>query len=135
MANRLGLLMAVAMSVTMACGSSKIPTAPTPPPPPPADLVATGTLTISLCFPGSITGTSTCVYTGSALNNGAGCASNVRGSTLAFNSSNTQVGASQWTYANVVRPGERFVYGGFNLNVPSGSWTYNTQVSWSNVAC
>jgi len=116
-----------------ACGGDP-PVAPTPAPIPAANIVASGTMNISGCFQ---TGASrfSCEFNATATNQGTGCASNVRGSTVAFDSAHNQTGSSQWVYFLTVRPGERFVYSGFSLTVPSTDWTYNTQVSWDNVRC
>ena len=84
----------------------------------PANLVATGGLAIpSQCEAlralnwGMGIATTTCTsFSGTMQNTGTGCASNIRGTTIAYTSANVQVGAATWTYGGVVRPNDVFAY-------------------------
>lgn len=134
----------LAMSGAACGGGDKSPSAPTPTPTPiaPAMLVAPASAVVSVsgCNPtlAALMGLSvvSCPqFSGTIQNTGTGCAANVRGTTVALNSANQQVGSAGWTYALTVRPGEQFAYSGGPLTIPTGSWTYTTSPSWDNVRC
>ena len=115
----------------LGCGS---PTAPSPPPVPAADLVSHGNLTFTTCL------ADLCSYQGEAVNNGAGCAVNVRGVTRLMNG-DVQQAVDDWilTPAQRIRPqevflyGDRFVFRRDILYVQGG--TYLTSISWDNTPC
>lgn len=122
--------------------------APPPPPVLPANLVRTGGLSIpsqceALRAQSWLLGvtTATCTsFSGTMQNTGTGCASNIRGTTIAYTSADVQVGVASWTYGATVRPNEVFVYYGGALTVPSGNsttpaWRYSTTATWDNVSC
>jgi len=90
----------------------KSPTTPTPTPTPipSANLVApsSAVLSVSGCNPtlAGLMGLSTVScpqFSGTIQNTGAGCATNVRGTTVALTSANQQVGSAGWSYASIVR--------------------------------
>lgn len=75
-------------------------------------------------------------FSGTMRNIGSGCASAIRGTTVIWNSSATQTGSGSWTYAQMVRPGEQFIYSGSAITLPSnGLYTYHTTPFWDNVRC
>ena len=127
------LLIAGVSLMMGSCSDSSTPTAPSVP----AKMVGSGNLTTSLCSP--VGANFTCSYSGIVVNEGIGCAKNLRGSTISYSATGLQVGLSQWDYPSSIvvpiRPGERVVYTGFFLTVPSGNFTYNTQPNWTDAPC
>ena len=138
-------IVGVCLSVGACSGSSASPTASTPAAPPAANLVllANATLSVPGCAP-IVTinlslnqGTTTCLqFTGLMQNTGAGCATNVRGTTSTFTTAGQAIGSAGWSYATIVRPGEQFAYSGGVLNVATnGQWVFTTTAAWDTVAC
>jgi hypothetical protein len=75
-------------------------------------------------------------FSGVLRNDGAGCAANVRGTTIARLLDGTQIGSAGWSSAGTVRPGEQVNYTGGPLVVAqTGLWEYVTTASWDNVGC
>lgn len=116
------------------CGSS--PTAPTAA----ANLIipSGAVLSVQGCQTVSVTGLFTCTsFTGTLINNGAGCASSVSGSTTtSLISTGMQIGAAEWSYPNLVRPGEQFTYSGGSIAIANTNlWVYSTVPAWTNVPC
>lgn len=122
---------AVMVSVVIACGGDS----PSTPSPPAAALVTQGRLSVSGC---SRSGSGWyCYYQGEAVNNGAGCAIRVRGTTRSF-AAGQQLSVTEWSLdvRRMIRPNETFLYSGSNLIAPlEGDWTYRTEMSWDNVRC
>lgn len=125
-------LLVCCLGVCAACGGSS-PASPSAR----ANILPTGSLSTQLCTT-IASGAAICSYNGLAVNNGSGCAKNVRGSTISL-LNGVQYGTSQWSYPPsitvAVRPGERFGYQGFSLIIPPAAWTYDTRISWDDVSC
>jgi hypothetical protein len=137
-------LILVAALLASACGSSSpaAPTAAAPPPPPAptANIVATAQGNWTSCLPAIGGFAGACSFQGEATNSGAGCAIDVRGVTRFYNSASVQLGTTAaWTLtgSRIVRPGESFAYLTSSEDLPTVNAvsTYQTQPSWTNVAC
>lgn len=76
-------------------------------------------------------------FTGLLVNNGLGCASNVRGTTVIFTDAAgaSQISAAGWSYVGVVKPGEQIAYTGGALSIPTAAWFWRTTPAWDNVRC
>lgn len=126
------LLFLQMLAFSMSCGGSS-PTVPSPPPIPAANLVSQGDLRFPSC-------TSTgCTFEGEARNQAAGCATNVRGLTRLFDTTNQQLDSSEWTLARTrrIQPNEAFLYDGccFRRSDIDKPGYYRTEVFWDNTSC
>lgn len=129
MRRRLPALVAV---LTLGCGGgSNTPTAPQGPPS--ANLTLRGTLNFTSCVIGQ------CSFEGEGVNNGPGCATNVRGITRLMNTSNTEIARAAWNLASNrrVRPNEAFLYDGccFTTTAANTPGSYVTEFTWDSIAC
>jgi hypothetical protein len=74
-------------------------------------------------------------FTGTMVNTGSGCATNIRGTTTIFFNAGGQAGFGGWSYSNLVRPSERFAYAGGTITIPTNGFKYSTTATWDNVRC
>jgi hypothetical protein len=119
----------VVLLLASACGGS--PTKPAPQMPA-ANLVGRGNMTFTCTF-------GSCFFQGEGVNNGPGCAINVRGVSRLLNTAGTEVGRAEWTLAATrrIQAGESFLYDGCcytqaSVNIPG---SYRTEFSWDNTGC
>lgn len=128
-----GTLAMALMGVVVMTGSCGSPTAPLQP----ASLVPTGNLSVLGCQTTSPTGIFACgSFTGVLVNQGTGCAMNVRGTTRTVLLDGTHIGSAGWTSTGTVRPGETIVYGGGAIAIANtGLWQYVTDATWDDVRC
>lgn len=135
-------------AVAAACGGSDSPTTPTPAPIPQANVALAPGAQLSLAANcdalrqlGNSVGvrTSNCQFSFNAINNGGGCASNVRGTVTSYSDQalTQQVGTASFSYAQTLRVGETFVATGSGLSVLNSGTTYYRQptFAWDNVRC
>ncbi len=126
------LLLAGALS--LACGGSDTPTAPSPPvqPPPVADVHAIGQLSFVDCT------LTACRFQGTIINGGPNCARDVRGITRILDAKGVELESQQWTIPNTMRQAEQVLYAGCCFTVAalnaSGS-TYRTEVFSTPLRC
>lgn len=125
------LLAAIVVVVLAACGGSKSPTVPQLAN---ANIVTRGQMTFSTC-----SNFSGCWFQGEAVNNGPGCAANVRGVSRLLNEGGTEVGRAEWSLppSRRINAREAFLYEGccFSLNAVNAPGTYRTDVTWDDVRC
>lgn len=145
------LVIVLAITASACSGSNNTPTTPTvqtPAPPPPISLalllvppdaafdIPGCQAKIELAASVGLATQACTSFTGTLVNSGPGCATNVHGTTTVFASNNAQVGLGSFTYASTVKPGERIAYIGGAITIPtSAGWKYLSTPSWDNVRC
>ena len=80
-----------------------------------------------------------CSYEGEAVNNGAGCADNVRGITRLLASNGSELANDEWQLAPArrINAGEAFLYGDccFSLTDRNNMGSYRTEIFWDETTC
>lgn len=127
---RLSLPVALVVALS-ACGGS--PTTPTPPVLPRASIVTAGDMKAPATCPNDL-----CDYQGTARNDGPGCAAAIGGITTLRNETGASLASVQWSIAPTAKiaVGQTFTYTlSVNYAMALATKQYNTQFSWTDVAC
>ncbi len=134
--SRLRFLSAVPVVVALALAVAACDDDDDPPaqPPPPAVLSATGDLEF-FCDLVALE----CEYEGEAINDGPGCATNVRGVTRLLDPMGAELDSDEWALdpARTIVSAESFLYHDccFSIGDKENMGSYQTDIFWDDVRC
>jgi hypothetical protein len=102
-----------------------------------ASLQAIGTLVLTNCSAVNGNASESCNFSGSMINNGPGCAGDISGVTVSSDSTGSQVGTADWTFAGTLLAGATGTYTGTGLLVPGNNApsNYHTTFTFTSVVC